>query len=248
MTAENLDAYAGAYGKDFPFADENLGMLGSYVDYFLESIGARAEVDLLSLGIGYQTVSRRLVEVLGRRLRSYEILEGSQAVIDDFLAKWPLAFTPRVTRTHFESFETQQRFDAIEMGFVLEHVDDPALVVRRFKRLLRPGGVIGMAVPNARSLHRLIGHEAGLLDDVFRLGPHDLALGHKRYFDLASFRGLAEREGLVVKRTRGIMLKPVTTGQLESLGLSTEVKRALYRVADALPDISNALYLEAALP
>jgi SAM-dependent methyltransferase len=246
MSAENLDRYLSAYGDDFPFADENLGMLRSYVSYFIDSVGARRRLDVLSLGIGYQIVSQSIVRELGARLASYTIVEGSRAVIDEFASRWPLESKPDVVQSYFEAFEPLRRFDAIEMGFVLEHVDDPALIVRRFKRYLSPGGFIGMAVPNARSLHRLIGHEAGLLPDVYALSAADRELGHKRYFDLDSFRSLVEREGLVVRRARGIMLKPVTTRQLAALDLSPEVQQALYRVADDLPAISNALYIEAA--
>lgn len=248
MSAENLDQYATAYHDDFPFADENLGTLRSYVSYFIESVAERRRVDVLSLGIGYQIVSQAIVRELGARLGSYTIVEGSKAVIEEFESLWPLERSPDVVESYFESFEPQQRFDAIEMGFVLEHVDDPALIVRRFKRFLKPDGFIGMAVPNARSLHRLIGHEAGLLDDVFKLSAEDRKLGHKRYFDLESFKALAEAEGLVVRRARGLMLKPVTTRQLGALGFSPEVKQALFKVADDLPSISNALYLEAGMP
>ena len=246
MSLENLDQYVDAYHDDFPFADENLGMLRAYASYFIDSVGARANSDVLSLGIGYQIVSQTIVRELGSRLASYTIVEGSRTVITEFTAQWPLERKPEVCESYFESFEPARKFDAIEMGFVLEHVDDPALVVRRFKHFLKPGGFIGMAVPNARSLHRLIGHEAGLLDDVYKLSTEDRQLGHKRYFDLDSFRHLAESEGLAVRRARGIMIKPVTTSQLASLNLSAEVKRALYKVADVLPAISNAVYIEAA--
>jgi SAM-dependent methyltransferase len=207
MSRENLDRYVDAYHGDFPFADENLGMLRSYVSYFIESTGERAGIDVLSLGIGYQVVSQSIVRDLGSRLASYTIVEGSRAVIGELEEQWPLDRKPDVVEAYFESFEPTRSYDAIEMGFVLEHVDDPALIVRRYKRFLKPGGFIGMAVPNARSLHRLIGHEAGLLDDVYKLSAEDHRLGHKRYFDLHSFRQLAEQEGLVVRRTRGIMMK-----------------------------------------
>jgi SAM-dependent methyltransferase len=220
-------------------------MLRSYAGNFLESVGERRSIDMLSLGIGYRIVSQSIAQELGERLRSYTILEGSRAVIEDFRENWPLERSPDLVETYFEDFATERKFDAIEMGFILEHVDDPALLIRRFKAFLKPHGFIGMAVPNARSLHRLIGHEAGLLDDLYELSPFDLQLGHKRYFDLESFRGLAELEGLTVRRTRGIMMKPVTTGQLAALNLSDDVLRALFAVADALPSISNALYIEA---
>jgi SAM-dependent methyltransferase len=247
MTRENLDQYVGAYHDDFPFADENLGMLRSYAAYFVDSLGTATARDVLSLGIGYQTVSQSIVRALGERLATYTIVEGSPAVIAEFRAQWPLERCPEVVESYFETFQATRRYDAIEMGFVLEHVDDPALIVRRFRQFLKPGGFIGMAVPNARSLHRLIGHEAGLLDDVYRLSDADLQLGHKRYFDLDSFRHLAESEGLVVRRARGIMMKPVTTGQLARLELAPAVARALYTVADDFPAIANAMYIEAAV-
>ena len=170
-------------------------------------------------------------------------------MIAEFMAQWPLARKPEVVEAYFETFEPQRRFDAIEMGFVLEHVDDPGLIVRRFKQFLKPGGFIGMAVPNARSLHRLIGHEAGLLDDVYKLSAEDRQLGHKRYFDLESFKRLAESEGLTVCRARGIMMKPVTTRQLEcseSIArsqagvvqsrrrLAGDLQRALHRSSDVV--------------
>jgi 2-polyprenyl-3-methyl-5-hydroxy-6-metoxy-1,4-benzoquinol methylase len=47
-------------------------------------------------------------------------------------------------------------FDLITMNHVLEHIDDPGAVLRRCFRLCRPGGLMGIVVPNWRSLgHRL---------------------------------------------------------------------------------------------
>ena len=193
------------------------------------------------MGHGFTT------EKFSRRFRRHVVVEGSPAVIQRFRETHPDC-RAQIVEGRFETFQTTERFDAIVMGFVLEHVDDPALIVRRFKRFLKPGGFIGMAVPNARSLHRLIGHEAGLLDDVYKLSAEDRQLGHKRYFDLESFKRLAESEGLVVRRARGIMMKPVTTRQLSALNLSADVREALFKVADDLPAISNSLYLEAQMP
>jgi hypothetical protein len=78
VSHENLDNYIGAYGERFPFADENVRMLHSYAGYVIDSIGERQRVDILSLGIGYQTVATRIVTELGERLGSYVILEGGR--------------------------------------------------------------------------------------------------------------------------------------------------------------------------
>ena len=77
----------------------------------------------------------------------------------------------------------------------------------RYAGFLAPGGVAAIAVPNARSLHRLVGQRAGLLDDLYRLSEHDLALGHRRYFDRERLVALVEGAGLRVAGCEGILLK-----------------------------------------
>ena len=93
---------------------------------------------------------------------------------------------------YFEDFETEERFDAIGMGFVLEHVEDPGLILRRYQDFLAPGGQIFIAVPNAESLHRRLGNFAGMLPDMTTLSPADEAFGHRRYFTAETLRDLVE--------------------------------------------------------
>jgi 2-polyprenyl-3-methyl-5-hydroxy-6-metoxy-1,4-benzoquinol methylase len=51
-------------------------------------------------------------------------------------------------------------FDVITMNHALEHVADPVQVLRRCFGLCRPGGLIGVVVPNWRALgHRLFGRQ-----------------------------------------------------------------------------------------
>ncbi|HEV3003143.1 MAG TPA: methyltransferase domain-containing protein [Pirellulales bacterium] len=245
MSSNILDALRGAYGCDFKFHQENLLMLGWYARRVAQSFRAAGHSSLMSLGIGHQVVSRALPRELEDRLRRYLIVEGSQAIVDDFVAAAPLPPSTEVVQSWFESFETSEEFDAIEMGFVLEHVDDPREVIQRFRRFVRPGGTLFVAVPNARSLHRRVGQLAGLLDDLYRLSPQDRELGHQRYFDLPMLTGLVSAAGFSVVKSEGIMLKPVTTSQLESLALPPRVIEAFFEVGVAHPDLCNAILLEA---
>ena len=150
-----------------------------------------------------------------------------------------------MVHAYFEDYAPPSPVDAVEMGFVLEHVADPERLVRRYAGFLAPGGLVAIAVPNARSLHRLVGQRAGLLDDLYRLSEHDLALGHRRYFDLGSLRRLVEGAGLRIGACEGILLKCLTTGQLSRLGLDARVLEAFCEIGADYPDIANAIYLEA---
>ena len=124
-------------------------------------------------------------------------------------------------------------------------MDDPAFILRRLHEFLAPGGRIFLAVPNARSLHRQLGHMAGLLDDMYVLSPSDFALGHKRYFDVEAISTLIRDAGFDVAKTEGMFLKPFTTGQLNTLNLPPAVWQALMKISAGYPDLSNAIYIEA---
>ena len=244
MAEADLDALTAAYGPGFKFHDENLLMLSWYAGRMIETLRRRRAASLLSLGIGHRVVSRALFGLLGDPLSSYVIVEGSKSAVDQLAAEKPPAGVV-LEHAFFEDYVAPRPLDAIEMGFVLEHVQDPLAVLKRYAGFLRPGGIVFIAVPNARALHRTVGQRAGLLDDVFRLSEHDLELGHRRYFDLDSLKRLVEAAGLQPERIEGVLLKCLTTAQLQQLALPPRVMWAFCEVAVAYPELANAIYLEA---
>ena len=195
----------------------------------------------LGLGHGYST------EHFAKAFQRYVVVEGSQEMIDRFRQRFPSDHVDIVHR-YFEDFETNERFDAIGMGFVLEHVDDPAAIIRRYARCLAPGGSIYIAVPNAESLHRRFGHAAGLLSDINALNSADLRFGHKRYFTLKSLIKMVQDEGLEVRKVEGILLKPITTQQMLDLNLSEPILQAMLKVGVDYPELCNSVLIQAGFP
>jgi len=244
---EHLDAHQGAYTPDFPYFAENQMVHIAYGRSIADHIRNSGASSALSLGIGHTEVARAILSELEiGPFKKYVIVDAAPQIIETFtrsLAALPLGL--ELLHGFFETFNHSLRFDVIEAGFILEHVDDPALVLRRMHQFLAPDGVIFIAVPNARSLHRILGHVAGFLPDIYALSPADSALGHKRYFDLKSLTALVSEAGFRVVRTKGMLLKPFTTGQLNKLDLSPSVWKALLEVSADYPEISNSIYLEA---
>ena len=241
---ENLDQFKGAYETTFKFYDENQWYLKQYSDLMCETLVQENAKSVLSLGIGHEVVSKALMNLLESNLESYHIVEGSPEIIKNFQDANSDAKI-EVFHSYFDDFEPTKKYDAIEMGFVLEHVDDPLLIVNRFKHFLSDNGSMYISVPNARSLHRLIGHEAGLLNDIYQLSPQDYELGHKRYFDLDKIKEVINEEGLRVIKDRGLMLKPITGAQINTLGWNSNIIDALMKIGLDYPEISNCMYLEA---
>lgn len=195
----------------------------------------------LGLGHGYST------ECFARAFDHYTVVEGSPEMIDRFRDRYSVD-NINIVQGFFENFDTATRYDAIGMGFVLEHVDDPGFLVQRFSRFLAPGGSIFIAVPNAESLHRRIGHEAGLLPNMQTLSQADRDFGHQRYFTCESLCELVESQGLEVKTIEGLLLKPITTQQITQLNFSDAIHQALLKVGIGYPELCNSILLQAGLP
>lgn len=242
---ENLDQYRNAYEDSFPYYWDETLLLDAYVRKLISAASDLKDVRALSLGIGRQIVSRALFENI--QLSEYHVVEGSPEIIDDYKSKASPPDFVRLHNAYFEDIEFDRPFDLIEMGFVLEHVDDPELILRRYRQFLAPEGILFVAVPNARSLHRLLGHAAGLMPDIYSLSQSDRDLGHKRYFDSDSIAELVERCGYRIEARHGFMLKPLTTGQIHLLGMGDKLDEALIQVGYGLPDIANGILIQAKL-
>jgi SAM-dependent methyltransferase len=240
---ENLDQYKTAYDATFAYYWDETVLLDAYVHKIVAATASLKDIRALSLGIGRQIVSRSLFENLS--LAEYHVVEGSREIIRDYVEHTSPPDFVRIHEAYFEDIFFDAPFDLIEMGFVLEHVDDPGLILRRYREYLAPGGLLFVAVPNARSLHRLLGNAAGLMPDIYSLSQSDLDLGHKRYFDSTSITELVRESGYEVLAKYGLMLKPLTTSQIQSLGMGSTLDEALIKVGYDLPEIANGVLIQA---
>lgn len=244
---KNLNQFKESYEKDFKYANENALILEHYASHIVNYITSVNPKNALSLGIGHGVVSRILSKKLQYTHANYTLLEGSKDIINEFNFNNIDSPEINIIHTYFENFTSTEKFDLIEMGFILEHVDDPLEILVKYRNLLSENGSIFIGVPNAKSLHRLIGFEAGLVDDLYHLTEYDLSLGHQRYFDLDLLLELLKNANLTACQTKGLFLKPITTSQIRKLEWQDDIIDALLKIGDENPGISNAIMIEARL-
>ena len=152
-------------------------------------IGKMSGERILELGAGEQVWTPRMVA----RFPHVTTLDGSPDLLESMTAR--LADTPGATRwapvhTYFEDYVPEQRFDTVVATYVLEHVTDPALIVRLANtKWLKPGGQLVVAVPHGLSLHRRLAVKMGLASRPDELGETDQRLGHKHCFTYCVTRG-----------------------------------------------------------
>ncbi len=237
----NLDEESSEYNKDAKTHFENDLILNWYPQRILKRI--EPGLDILELGIGHGYTPLWFAENAGRHV----VIDGSSVVIEQFMRIHP-AYSGRIVHSFFEEFDSEDSFDYIVMGFVLEHVDDPLVVLERFRKFLKPTGRLFVVVPNGKSLNRRLGHAMGLIDDLYSLNPNDLALGHKRQYCLDTLRQDIERAGYQTCYQEGVYLKPLPLHILQGIDNADKNFQALMEVGIDFPELSVAILVEAKLP
>jgi trans-aconitate methyltransferase len=237
--SDELDRHVVAYEGRSIYDFDNRILLDWYSRRILElTTGASS---LLELGLGHGFTA----QVFGGRFERYRILEGSQAVIANFRKNFP-GLDPEIVQTSFDEYAAQEKFDVVVMGFVLEHVEDPVGLLRRYQGLVAPEGSVFVAVPNAETMNRRLGNLAGILPDLSQLSQNDLDLGHRRSFTTESLTKTIRDAGGRVERLEGIFLKPLTTAQLLSLDLDERILEGMCQLGVDYPELSCGLLAEVA--
>lgn len=228
---EKLDRHVAAYEGNNLYDFDNEIMLNWYPKRVMELAGNAGSILELGVGHGFST------NLFSSHFDRHVVLEGSAAVIENFRKR----FSPcraKIIETYFENYESDEKFDVIVMGFILEHVDDPGLILRRFRNFMAPHGKMFVAVPNAESLNRRLGRAAGVLPDIELLSDNDRLLGHKRYYTVASLNQEVKSAGYEIERIEGIYLKPFMSSQIIALNLEPKMLNALCEVGKDYPELS----------
>lgn len=109
-------------------------------------------------------------------------------------------------------------FDVVTLNHVLEHLPDPADWIRACRRLLSPGGLLVVSVPNLGSLQAIVGNRDWFHLDVPR---------HLHHFTRRGLHALLEREGFRVLRTRDFDFEYNPFGWLQTLLNRCGIRRNL---------------------
>jgi 2-polyprenyl-3-methyl-5-hydroxy-6-metoxy-1,4-benzoquinol methylase len=183
-----------------------------------------------------------MTELLAGTGKKLTLVEGSSLFCDDLRRRFPHATTVNAL---FEEFRSDEQFDNIILGHVLEHVEDAVDILSRAKQWLKPAtGRLFAAVPNARSLHRQAAVIMGILPEEGTLNEMDYHHGHRRVFNPESFRNTFRRAGLRIEIFGGYWMKPVSNAQIEA-SWTPEMVEGFMVLGERYPDIAGEIYVVA---
>ena len=228
MAHIDIDTSANLYKTEILSGWEKLYKLKMYKlhDIFKEFYkGERA----LELGISDGEATQHIVPYF----KEVHVVDASLEFIKQSQKKFPSIITHHC---YFEKFNPDTTFSTVFMSHILEHLDDPLLVLNKVYNWLDKGGIGLISVPNALSLHRRMGAKMGLIETPYSLNSQDKLLGHRRVYDSNTMRDLIAQTQFKIKKFTGLMIKPLSNRQMESTW-TDEMIDACFAVGEDLPDL-----------
>lgn len=226
LTTTELNQFARNYYLATDIADhrlENQIQIDS-IPRILSHVHPDARVLELGYGDGLLTAA------LQQHCKRAELLEGSDLLCERARAKHESLVMHQAL---FETFTPEQPYDTVLALHVLEHLDDPALILRRIGGWLAPGGTVVIVVPNRNSLHRRLALKMGMIAHLDELSARDHLVGHQRVYDFADLERDVVAAGMRVRGRFGSFLKTLPNSMM--LGFSEELVTALDGISDELP-------------
>jgi SAM-dependent methyltransferase len=140
----------------------------------------------------------------------------------------------------------QNKFDSIVVSSLLHEIQDPETLLASALSLCTEDTTLHVYVPNARSFHRLLALEMGLIRDVHEVSATQARMQQSATYDRDTLAALLRRAGFDVVESGSFFIKPFTHAQMAGLrekGLLTDAMLdGLYGLSRHLPDAGSELY------
>jgi len=180
-----------------------------------------------------------MTQYLALKTSDLVLLEGSKVFAKQLAEKYPTAL---ISTELFEEYSPRKKFDNIVLGHVLEHVENPVLILEQCKEWLAENGRILAAVPNSRSLHRQAAVVMGLLHSEDAMSELDHHHGHRRIYNPETFRQDFLKAKLRINHFGGYWLKPLSNSQIHT-HWSPQLLHSFMVLGERYPDIAAEIYV-----
>lgn len=173
-------------------------------------------------------------------------VEGSGEAVKE--AQAILSEKVKIVQGLFETVILDGKFENIFLTHVLEHLDDPVLVLKRInEEWLSENGYLFLVCPNANAPSRQIAVKMGLISHNTAITPAEWEHGHRMTYTLDTLERDARKGGLRVVYRTGIFFKALANFQWDRLLktdiISKEYLEGCYQLGQIYPDLCSSIFL-----
>ena len=213
----------------------------------IELLGKYDHSDLLEVGCGLESIFLDF--------SSYEklsVVEPAEMFYLKALEDVQKAKNKNITilKALLEEAETQlkkENFNFILVSSLLHEIPDQRAFLKTLHNISAPGTVIHINVPNAKSFHRLLAVEMGLIKNEFEMSASNLQFQQQRVFDLAALKNIVKDSGFDVIEAGSYSFKPFTHSQMQNMinnkSITEEMLNGFYKMEKYLPELGSEIFV-----
>jgi hypothetical protein len=130
----------------------------------------------------------------------------------------------------------QEPFSFIVIGGFLHEINNPDIVLQAVRQICSKDTTLYAFVPNAKSFHRLLALEMGIIDSIYQKSGHDELFQRQNVYDIDTFNDLLLTNGFNVIEYGSYFIKPFTHDQMNKL---TQVSQLVNLHMMITKDVNN---------
>ena len=240
---KNIDNYWDKYTSDYSF-EFTLNMYRQ--KHLLKILNDLKPKRVLEIGGGFNPFCEKY-----QQFEEYTIIEPGTAPFSSLVERFSSNTAITVYNAFFEDCPVtinQKNYDFIILNGVLHEVRDAALFLKLIEKIMSDHTTVYINVPNANSMHRLIGVASGFIKSVTEKTQRNLTLEQTEIYSRSSLSSLvhASMTDSIILQTGTFFLKPFTHAQMQEclkMGVIDEkVLDGLYSVSAEFSDFGAELY------
>lgn len=244
MTAEpnprDLADYAQAYA-DSPFEATQARIRKRRILELLDRLKPRR---VLEVGCGLDTLARHW-----RGASRFTIVEPAPMFAEAARRATAGQAEVEVVEATLEGAGLAGEYDVVLLSGLLHEVTDCGGLLDTARGLCATDGLMHANVPNARSFHRILALEMGLIDELEAISDRQRVLQQTRVFSLDTLAALLGEHGFTPVERGSYFIKPFTHGQMARLQdagiLSEQMIEGLDRMSAWLPEYGSEIFINA---
>ena len=223
------------YAYSFDFDVMHPYMLKSFIPFFRKG-------NFLELGSFKGDFTKRFLP----HFEDITCVEASSEAVE--IAKKEFGSKVKFVNALFEEVKLPAKYDNIVLTHVLEHIDDPVLVLKRINdEWLSDTGRFFLVCPNANAPSRQIAVKMGLITHNSAITPAEAEHGHRITYSLDTLERDARAAGLNVVYRSGIFFKALANFQWDRLLntdiISKEYLEGCYQLGQLYPDLCSSIFI-----
>lgn len=139
------------------------------------------------------------------------------------------------------------KLDFIILSNVLQEIEDISLFLKGLYKICNQDTIVHVVVPNAKSFHRLLAFEMGIIDSVYQLSDRNILLQQMTVFDLKSLSELLIKNGFSIIEAGTSFVKPFTHQQMHDMLKNNIINETtldgLYKMTQFMPELGSEIFI-----